>query len=308
MVARTPTRRYAHFAQFMAVLLIALPVQAEIRMRDALEREVVLPGPAQRVVSLAPHITEVVYAAGAGEQLVGAVAYSNYPPEALDVTRVGAYDSISLETIVSLQPDLVLAWRSGNGEEIVRRIESLGINVYVSETRTLEDVAYSLRNVGRLTGNEALAEQAATEFLQELARLRDTYSYETPVSVFYQVWHEPLLTLNGEHLVSDVVRLCGGVNAFKESPALVSRINVESVIGADPDVIVASGMDKARPEWLDEWRRWSSIRAVEHEQLYFVPPDLLQRHTPRIIEGAGQLCAHLATARRYYRQEAAKGQ
>lgn len=300
--------RPARLVGMLAVLLLALPAQAEIRMRDALERDVVLPAPAQRVVSLAPHITEVVYAAGAGDHLVGAVAYSNYPPEAMEVTRVGAYDSISLETIVSLRPDLVLAWRSGNGEEIVRRIESLGIRVYVSETRTLEDVAYSLRNVGRLTGNESTAEQAATDFLRELRRLRDTYSNQSPVSVFYQIWHEPLLTLNGEHLVSDVVRLCGGVNAFEESPALVSRINVESVIDADPDVIVASGMDKARPEWLDDWRRWDSIRAVVHEQLYFVPPDLLQRHTPRIIDGAGQLCVHLAAARAYYRQEAAKPQ
>lgn len=295
-------------AGLLLAFLCAAPAQADIRMRDALDRELVLAGPARRVVSLAPHITEIVYAAGAGDALVGAVAYSNYPPQALEVTRVGAYDSISLETIVSLQPDLVLAWRSGNGEEIVRRIAALGINVYVSESRTLEDVAHSVRNVGRLTGNEDHADVAADAFLQELARLRDTYSDEAPVRVFYQVWHEPLLTLNGEHLVSDVIRLCGGANAFGESPALVSRINVESVLGADPDVIVASGMDKARPEWLDDWRRWNSIRAVAHDQLYFVPPDLLQRHTPRIMEGADQLCRHLAAARAYYRRSAGQAQ
>ncbi len=292
----------------LLALLCALSARAEIRIRDALERELVLPGPAQRVVSLAPHITEIVYAAGAGDRLVGAVAYSNYPPEALEVTRVGAYNSISLETIVSLQPDLVLAWRSGNGEEIVRRIEALGLRVFVSESRTLEDVARALREVGHLTGNEARADAAAAEFLRELTRLRDTYSGESPVRVFYQVWNEPLLTLNGEHLVSDVIRLCGGVNSFGESPALVSRINVESVLGADPDVIVASGMDKARPEWLDDWRRWDSIRAVEHDQLYFVPPDLLQRHTPRIMEGADSLCRHLAAARAHYRSAAPPAQ
>ena len=166
--------------------------------------------------------------------------------------------------------------------------------------RTLEDVAVSLRDVGLLTGNVATAEAAASDFLAALAGLRETYSSESQLRVFYQIWNEPLLTLNGEHLISDVVRLCGGLNAFEESPVLVSRINVESVIGVDPDVIVASGMDEARPEWLDEWRRWTSMRAVANDQLYFVPPDILQRHTPRIIEGASQLCEHMATARAYY--------
>lgn len=284
----------------LAMLIASTHAVAEIQLRDALDRTLVLPGPAQRVVSLAPHITEVVYAAGAGAQLVGAVSYSDYPPAALDVPRIGSYDSISLESLVALKPDLVLAWRSGNGEEVIRRIESLGIRVYVGEPRTLEDVAVSLRDVGLLTGNVATAEAAASDFLAALAGLRETYSNESQLRVFYQIWNEPLLTLNGEHLISDVVRLCGGLNAFEESPVLVSRINVESVIGVDPDVIVASGMDEARPEWLDEWRRWTSMRAVANDQLYFVPPDILQRHTPRIIEGASQLCEHMATARAYY--------
>ena len=284
----------------LALLFASQQAGAEIRLRDALDRTLVLPGPAQRVVSLAPHITEVVYAAGAGPQLVGAVAYSDYPAAALDVPRIGTSNSISLESLVALKPDLVLAWRSGNGEEVIRRIESLGIRVYAGEPRTLEDVAVSLRDVGVLTGNTKAGEAAAQEFLAALAELRATYSKESQLLVFYQIWNEPLLTLNGEHLISDVVRLCGGRNAFEDSPVLVSRINVESVIGVDPDVIVASGMDEARPEWLEEWRRWTSMRAVENGQLYFVPPDLLQRHTPRIIEGATQLCEHMATARAYY--------
>ena len=272
----------------------------EIEVEDALGRKVVLEKPATRVVSLAPHITEVVFAAGAGEQLIGAVSYSDYPEAAKDIPRVGSYDTVSYETLVSLKPDLVLAWHEGNGDEVVARLESLGLNVYVSEPRKLEDVALSLQVVGKLTGKEDVAEAAAQVFLQQLSHLRETYSTQQEVSVYYQIWDEPLLTLNGDHLISDVVRLCGGRNVFADAIPLVSRISVESVIRADPQVIIASGMDKARPEWLDDWREWTAMTAVKNGQLYFVPPDVLQRHTPRLTEGAGLLCEALQKAREHY--------
>ncbi len=276
------------------------PVQADIRVEDALGRQLVLKNPAVRIVSLAPHITEVVFAAGAGEQLVGAVSYSDYPEAAKDIPRVGSYDSVSLETLVALGPDLILAWRSGNGDEVVKRLGSLGLTVYVDEPKTLEDVAQSLRVVGQLTGNDDTANAAAQDFMEALLRLRETYSERETIGVYYQIWDEPLLTLNGDHLISDVVRLCGGSNVFADAITLVSRISVESVIRADPQVIIASGMDQARPQWLDAWRQWDSMQAVQNKQLYFVPPDLLQRHTPRIIQGAEILCGQLQQAREYY--------
>ena len=273
---------------------------AEIELDDALGRKLVLDRPATRVVSLAPHMTEVAFAAGAGKQLVGAVTYSDYPEAAKAIPRVGSYDNVSYETLVALNPDLVLAWRSGNGDEIIARLESLGLKVYVDEPKTLEDVARSLREVGRLTGNEKTADLAAQAFMQQLSQLRETYSAQQQVSVYYQIWDEPLLTLNGDHLISDVVRLCGGRNVFADAMPLVSRISVESVIRADPQVIIASGMDKARPEWLDAWRKWTSMTAVRNEQLYFVPPDVLQRNSPRIIDGAALLCEQLQKARTHY--------
>ena len=273
---------------------------AQITVRDAMDRTLVLEKPATRVISLAPHITEVVYAAGAGEQLVGAVSYSDYPEAARAIPRVGSYDSVSYETLLTLKPDLVLAWHEGNGEDVVTRLQSLGLNVYVGEPRALEDVAESLRVIGVLTGNEQVADAAASRFMQQLHALRETYSSREPVTVYYQIWNEPLLTLNGDHLISDVVRLCGGRNVFADAMPLVSRISVESVLRANPQVIIASGMDKARPEWLDDWREWSAMTAVKNDQLYFIPPDILQRHTPRIIEGATLMCEKLQQAREYY--------
>jgi len=273
---------------------------AQITVRDAMDRTLVLEKPATRVISLAPHITEVVYAAGAGEQLVGAASYSDYPEAAKAIPRVGSYDSVSYETLLTLKPDLVLAWHEGNGEDVVTRLQSLGLNVYVGEPRALEDVAESLRVIGVLTGNEEVADAAASRFMQQLNALRETYSSREPVTVYYQIWNEPLLTLNGDHLISDVVRLCGGRNVFADAMPLVSRISVESVLRANPQVIIASGMDKARPEWLDDWREWSAMTAVKNDQLYFIPPDILQRHTPRIIEGATLMCEKLQQAREHY--------
>jgi iron complex transport system substrate-binding protein len=278
-------------------LLMAQTSVAEVRLHDAMGRELILNQPAQRIVSLAPHITEILFAAGAGEQTVGAVSYSDYPDAAKDIPRVGSYNKISYESVLALNPDLVIAWRSGNGEDVAQRLASLGLNVYVGEPQTLENVAQSLRDFGQLSGHEAQGEAAAQAFLVKLNSLRKTYSQEARVDVYYQIWNEPMMTMNGEHLISDVIRLCGGHNVFADALPLVPRISVESVVRANPQVIVASGMGLARPEWLDDWRDWLAIDAVRNQQLYFIPPDLLQRHTPRIIQGAEQMCTYLAQAR-----------
>lgn len=275
-----------------------ISVTDAIHLIDSRGREVVLEKPAQRIVSLAPHITEILFAAGAGEQIVGAVSYSDYPHAAQNIPRVGSYDKISYESVVALNPDLVIVWQSGNGEEVAQRLESLGLPIYVGEPRKLEDVAQSLRDYGQLSGNHKQGDIAADQFLSKLTELRNAYSEEQQVGVYYQIWNEPMMTMNGKHLISDVIRLCGGRNVFAEALPLVPRISVESVVRANPQVIVASGMGEARPEWLDDWRDWSAIDAVHNDHLYFIPPELLQRHTPRIIQGAEQMCGFMAQARR----------
>ena len=278
-------------------LCVPAIASAEIRLKDAMNREVVLAQPAQRIVSLAPHITEILFAAGAGEQLVGAVSYSDYPEAAKNIPRVGSYNNISYESVVALNPDLVIVWQSGNGDEVVQRLESLGLKLYVGEPRTLEAVAQSLRDFGQLSGHDKQGEIEATQFMTRLVELKEAYSQQPVVDVYYQIWNEPMMTMNGKHLISDVIRLCGGHNVFAEALPLIPRISVESVVRANPEVIVASGMGQSRPEWLDDWRDWAAINAVQNEQLYFIPPELLQRHTPRIIQGAEQMCTFLEQAR-----------
>ncbi len=275
----------------------AAPCHAALRMVDATGTEVVLPAPARRIVSLAPHITELLFAAGAGAHTVGAVQYSDYPEAARQLPRIGSYNALDLEAIAALRPDLAIAWRSGNREGHLDKLRALGIPLFVSEARDLDAVAASLEAIGRLAGTSPVAEQAAAGFRARRDRLHATFAGQSPVTTFYQVWNEPLMTINDAHLIGDVLRLCGGRNVFGGLAQLAPTINEEAVLAADPEAIIASGMDEARPEWLDDWRRWQGMQAVRLGNLFFVPPDLLQRHTPRILDGAEQVCHHLATAR-----------
>lgn len=279
------------------IVLGSSPAAADLVARDDTGRELRLAAPAQRIVSLAPHITEVLFAAGAGERVVGAVAYSDYPEAARDIPRVGGYSSIDIEAVTALRPDLVIAWRSGNRGAHLDKLATLGIPVYVSEVRSFDGVARSLEVFGRLAGTETAANQAAEAFRARRDALAQRYSGRAAVRMFYQVWVQPLMTINGEHLISDAIRLCGGINVFDDLPKLAPSISVEAVLAANPEVIVASGMNASRPEWLDQWKRWSGLAASANDNLYFIPPELIQRHTPRILDGAEQMCEHLDTAR-----------
>ncbi|WP_310451969.1 cobalamin-binding protein [Sulfuritalea sp.] len=277
--------------------LAVLPARAEIVVTDVGGTRVRLAAPARRIVSLAPHITELVYAAGAGERMVGNVEYGDFPPAAAKLAKVGGYSRLDLEAIVALKPDLVLGWESGNLPAAVARLRALGFTVHLSQSNRIEDIAGELEQIGKLAGTEAVAGAAATAFRQRYAGLATRYSQRPPVDVFYQIWKQPLMTVNGQQIISDAIRLCGGRNVFAALPILAPTVTVEAVIAANPEVIVASGMGDSRPEWLDDWRRWTTMAAVTRDNLYFVPPELIQRHTPRILDGAEKLCAHLETAR-----------
>ncbi len=276
--------------------LVCLPAHAQTVVTDASGASIKLAAPARRIVSLAPNITELLFAAGAGDRVVGNVDFGNYPPAAKALPKVGGY-SLDLEAIVALKPDLVMGWESGNAPASISRLRAMGLTVHLSESKRIEDIAGELEQIGKLAGTEATAKAAANAFRERYAALATRFSQRPLVTVFYQIWKQPLMTVNGKQIISDVIRLCGGQNVFANLPALAPNVSVEAVITVNPEVIVASGMDDSRPEWLDDWRRWTTLAAVRRDNLYFVPPDVVQRHTPRILDGAEILCAHLETAR-----------
>jgi iron complex transport system substrate-binding protein len=283
--------------QLIAAVLVCLPARAEIVVTDVSGVSIRLAAPARRIVSVAPHITELLFAAGAGDRVVGNVEYGDYPPAARALPKVGGYSQLDLEAIVALKPDLVMGWESGNASASMVRLRAMGLNVYLSEPKRIEDIPGELDRIGRLAGTEAAANAAAMAFRTRLARLATRYSKRPPVEVFYQIWRQPLMTVNRQQIISDAIRLCGGRNVFAQLQGLAPTVSVEAVIAANPEAIVASGMGEARPEWLDDWRRWNTLTAVARDNLYFIPPDLIQRHTPRILDGVEKLCLHLEAAR-----------
>ncbi len=256
-----------------------------------------LPAPAHRIVSLAPNITELLYSAGAGSAVVGTVEYSNYPEAAKSIPRVGGGAGLDIEAIVALQPDLIVAWRTGNPAWQVQRLRQLGFPVFVTEPRRVDDVAGLLERLGKLTGTETVAAKAAGTFRRHEAQLRARFSGRPAVSVFYQILDSSLLTVNGRHFISHVIRLCGGRNIFADLPELTPRVDVESVLAKNPEVILASGYEPLWPEWRDRWRAWRSLAAVKHDNLFLIPADLIDRQTPRVLQGAEQVCAAIERAR-----------
>ena len=285
--------------RLLSILLAccSLSVIAEVRVVDDNGDEVRLPAPAQRIISLAPNITEVLFHIGAGELIVGADEYSNYPEAAKQIVRVNNHAAANYELILSLEPDLVIAWQSGNGDKIINPLRKLGIPVFVVETRDIERIPNLFRRFGQLSGNNALAQQRIEEFTQRLQLLRDAQIGKSVVRTFYQIWDQPLITLNGEHMVSNVIELCGGINIFADAVPLVPYVNIESIVAADPQVIVAGGSQDEQPGWYSSWQKWDGISAVQHKQIYLIPADLMQRHSVRILDGAQMMCDYLDNAR-----------
>jgi iron complex transport system substrate-binding protein len=269
-----------------------------LRLNDDRGRTVQLNRPAKRIISLSPSLTELMFEAGAGDKLVGVTRYSDYPDAARRIPGVGDSSNLDLERIVALKPDLVIAWRSGNALSDIEKLEKLGLTVFSTEAARLEDIPRLLRVVGQLAGTSPQAESTANGFEEILRQFRRNYGSQSKIRVFQLIWHQPLMTVNGNHLISDLIELCGGVNIFASLPSLTPVVSAENLLQADPQVIISS----MSPEFAESdvktlLRRFSGISAVSHGHLYFVHPDLMHRQTARMIQAAKTVCAQLENAR-----------
>lgn len=249
-----------------------------------------------RIVSLAPNITELAYAAGAGDTLVGTVEYSDYPAAARSLPRVGDAWRVDVESVLALRPDLVFSWASGTPQDTVERLRSLGLKVVPIATFRLDDVASALRNIGRIAGTVPVAEAAARRYESELRQLRQSHEGVRRLTVFIEIDDEPLYTVNGRHVISEVVALCGGDNIFADLPQLAPPVALEAVLADDPAVILSTDDTISDPAQL--WRPWARLRAVRSGAIYSLDSDTLTRATPRLTEGARSVCAALDDARK----------
>ncbi|MFO7304746.1 MAG: cobalamin-binding protein [Gammaproteobacteria bacterium] len=271
----------------LLLLALAVCVGAQAQIPDE-TREL-------RIVSLAPHLTELAFAAGAGAYVVATVEHSDYPPAARRIPRIGDAFRVDLERVLAVRPHVVLAWESGTPMHLVEQLRGLGLNVETISTQSLAHVPRALRRLGELAGTRASAERAAAQFEHEIAQLRALYRERAPISVFLEVNAQPLYTVNGKHILSEVATLCGGKNVFAALPDLAPAIGVEAVIAANPQAIVSS--DASMTDAAERWSRWRMLRAVQAGNVFSLSADELSRATPRLAQGARSMCRALDTAR-----------
>jgi iron complex transport system substrate-binding protein len=251
--------------------------------------------PVERIVTLAPHLAEIAFAAGAGAKLAGVSSFSRHPAEAERLPVVASHGRVDIERLIALRPDLVLAWQSGNSPLQIDRLERIGIRVFVTEARALADIPRIVRVVGALAGSVEDAETRARQVEYEIADLRKRYAGERRVAVFLEIWHTPLLTVNGGHLISDALRLCGGRNVFAAARTLTPLVSREQILDARPEAIVTGGFGS---EALQAWRGLELVPAVRNRRIYAIDPDWLHAQGPHVLGGVRALCGRLELARK----------
>ena len=271
--------------------LFSLISQAACVVTDDAGATLHLNQPAKRIISLAPDLTEILFAIGAGNQTTGVISGSDFPPAAKQVMQVGSYTGVDLERIVSLHPDLIVTWSNTFSRQLAT-LSKFSIPIYHAAPRNLEDIPRTIKNFGCLTGSSVKANQLAAQFSRQLQYLRHRYARQKPVRVFYQIGDYSLITINKNSWINQVIEICGGKNIFADSSMIAPEISWEAVVTMNPDVIVS---DTKNPEWKKRWESWQAISAVKNHRLFAINPDLIERAGPRILLGTRQLCEYLST-------------
>jgi iron complex transport system substrate-binding protein len=279
-----------------ALMLSAGAVRAAVSVTDDDGNLIALDAPARRIVSLAPHATELLYAAGAGDRVVGVLSTSDWPPEAATKPKVGDVHRLDMERIIGLAPDLVVTWPYLVPAQVAI-LRARGVPVFMTRPTTIAGIADDIERLGVLAGTRAVATARAKAFRAELARLSAQRTDRRTVRVFYEIWNEPLYTVGGKHLITEGIRACGGDNVFASLTLPAPGVSVEAVLAAKPEAIIAGADGAVRPAWLDDWKRWTMLPAVAAGNLYTVDANLLHRPGPRFLDGVADLCAALDAAR-----------
>jgi iron complex transport system substrate-binding protein len=268
-----------------------------VTVHDDAGNAVTLDKPAMRVISMAPHVTETLFAAGGGSRIVGAVNYSDYPEAAKSIPRIGSNREIDLERVISMKPDLIVAWMHNNSERQIEMVRKLGVPVFLSDPQKLEGIPDNVARLGQLMGTQAVADPAAAELRRQLASLRSRYAGRPTVRTFYQVWDKPLYTLSGRHIITDALRLCSGENIFDKLTVTAPIVSIESVLQADPEAVF--GTAEKNYGGVNLWKPYASLTATRRDNLFTVDGNLLNRAGPRMIAGTAVLCEKLELARQH---------
>jgi iron complex transport system substrate-binding protein len=255
--------------------------------KDALGRDVVIHESPGRIVSLAPSLTEILYYLGLGERVVGVTNHCNYPPEAALKPKVGSYINLNVEMIISLGPDLVIGTVDGNERIVVELLEQAGISVYVVNPRNVQEAVQTIAVLGKVCGVEEKGQSLANALSARVSRVVEKTEALSKPLVFLQIQLHPIMSVNSRTIHHDLIRLAGGRNMTADEPITYPRISVEEIIRRQPEIILISSMErggrfeKAREDWL----KWTSIPAVKNGRVYLIDSDLIDRPSPRVVEG-----------------------
>lgn len=291
-------RRFPAFVVFAGLLAVAFAGCQQSRQSESRGSDAARANP--RIVTLSPHLAELVHDAGAGDRLVGVSAYSNFPDEVRTLPQIGDAFLVDREQLTLLDPDIILAWASGTPSNTIDDLRSSGHRVEVLRTQRLADVPAALVEIGRLTGRQEMANAVAHRFVAELDRLRQAFDDRSPIRVFYQISSRPIYTVNGEHFASEIIELCGGTNIFADLGELAPLVSEESVLERNPEVIIAGGVpgDPASDDAFSEWQRWDEIDATRMGNFFTIDADLLARATTRLLDTADRVCKAMDDGRR----------
>lgn len=276
---------------FVAAIFSYCCLANEVTVVDDTGQTITLAAQAERIISLSPHATELLFSAQAGKKLVGVIEYSNFPQEAKAIQRVGDYFAIDIELMLTLKPDLIVAWQSGIKPELLSRLNDLGFPVFLSEPKSFEDIAGNVERLAKLAGTTDGSMPVVKQFVEDVNALKNRYLNKARIKGFYQIWHDPLQTLNGEHFISQALALCAVDNVFAGQKLLAPLVNEESIIALNPQVIFSGGNSQTQLNQLkDYWRKWSVIDAVKNDHLFVVNSDWVARPTFRLLDAAKSIC------------------
>lgn len=276
------------FSAFGCLVLILAPT-ANLGAKtygDDLGRQITLAKPPVRIVSLAPNVTEILFALGMGSAVVGITTFCNYPPEVRQKTRVGGFINPSLEAIISLDPDLIIGTADGNKRETVEQLERLNLPVYIINPSSLEGVFSALTKIGDITGQSKRAEELVLSLRKRLARVEEKAAGKNRPGVFLQIGLEPIVSAGKGTVFTELIELAGGRNVFSQVKTRYPRLGIEAVIREKPEMIIVTSMEgtedfsKAR----QFWRRWPAMPAVKNDRIFRIDPDIINRPAPRIID------------------------
>jgi iron complex transport system substrate-binding protein len=299
MIGAKARHLIAHSVFFgLTLFLSVIPgtASADIRLSQANGEQLILPEAAKHIITLAPNLAELVFAAGAGDQLQAVVEYSNFPAAVTKLPRVGDAFRIDLERIIELEPDLVIAWKSGNPQSALQKLEQLGLTVWQIEITQPDEIPDTLENISYAAGTESHGLPAARQLRNKLSRLRLDNANKAPLEYFFQIAAQPLYTVNGRHIISRSLEICGGKNIFSELLILAPQVSRESIILANPQVMIATEIE-GQPPSLDVWQDWPRLQAVKNKSMFYLPADEISQATPRFLDSIELACKLLDEVR-----------